>query len=151
MKDERIIKDKVLELAKLVDREFLSKTPIVSVMDLKQDLIDKKSLIIVDVREPEEQSTSMIKGAISLEKFAAQKDELKDKKIVMYCTIGHRSAIVSEKYRSLGFNTHSLSGSILMWVHEKGELIDQNNNPTNIVHVYEDKWDLLPKGYLGVK
>ena len=146
---DQSIKQKVLTMAAQVDDSF--DTPTISVLDLKNELKgeNKKDLILVDVREEKEQETSMIKGAMTFDEFNGNIEKFKSKKIVLYCTIGARSAQVSKTLRKKGLNSYSLSGSILMWIHEGGALVDQNGE-TKRVHVYGNKWDLLPKGYSGV-
>ena len=55
-------------------------------------LLEKDSVVLVDVREAKEQKVSMIPGAISVEEFEAGEDRYAELTVVAYCTIGHRSS-----------------------------------------------------------
>jgi rhodanese-related sulfurtransferase len=78
------------------------------------------SVIVVDVREPNELQSGMIKGAINLPlsvieaggtKFNQAIGALsKDKQILLYCRSGRRSGIAASKLNSLGFQTKNLGG-----------------------------------------
>ena len=74
---------------------------------------------------------------------------LKDKLIIPYCTIGYRSAIVTDSLIKSGFTAKNLEGSILAWVWSGGNLINPDG-PTQKVHVYGADWDLLPESYQAV-
>ena len=54
-------------------------------------LLEKDSVVLVDVREAKEQKVSMIPGAISVEEFEDDEDRYEELTVVAYCTIGHRS------------------------------------------------------------
>jgi rhodanese-related sulfurtransferase len=106
-------------------------------------------LILVDVRENDEQAVSMIPGAISKEKFEQGKDAYADKRVIVLCTIGYRSGVYVKELAEQGFKAENLAGSILMWAHEGLPLEDSDGQPTKQVHIYGKKWDLLPEGYKG--
>ncbi len=122
----------------------------ISVDDLAK-LRENEDVVIVDVREPNEQAVSMIPGAITKEEFERRKVELRDKPIVVHCTIGYRSGVYAEGLAKDGIAAQNLEGSILSWAHAGQPLIDpKTGGPTKRVHVYGREWDLLPEGYEAV-
>jgi rhodanese-related sulfurtransferase len=111
----------------------------------------KDQYLVVDVREDFERKVSAIPGSISKEDFEKNKAAFKGKKIVPYCTIGYRSAKYTKKLVSQGFDAKNMRGSILLWLHEGGEVVDTNQKTTTKVHVYGKKWDLLPSQFQSLK
>lgn len=109
-----------------------------------------RDLILVDVRDTEEIKISTLPGAISLVEYEKRQHEFTDKKIVVYCTIGYRSAKYVKKLKSKGREAYNLEGSLLGWVHNGGLVVDSLGKPTQKVHVYGRQWNYLPPGYLGV-
>lgn len=113
-------------------------------------LRETQDVLIVDVREPQERAVSIIPGAISRESFESMKESLKKGPIVVHCTIGYRSGKYVEKLKAEGIEAHNLKGSILSWVHAGQPVVDPEGNQTKRVHVYGERWNLLPKGYEAV-
>jgi len=110
----------------------------------------KGDAVLVDVRPPEERAVSMIPGAITKEEFEAHPEDYAGKTVVTYCTIGYRSGKYAETLRERGIDACNLKGSILSWIHGGGTVVDPEGNETHTVHVYGEKWNLLPEGYTGV-
>jgi rhodanese-related sulfurtransferase len=104
------------------------------------------NIVLVDNRTRKEQDVSMIPSAISQQEFENNKDRLKNKRIIVYCTIGFRSGRYSQKLKKQGFDAYNLVGGLLMWAH-KGQPFVKDGTETYKVHVYGKKWSLLPKGY----
>lgn len=113
-------------------------------------LRETQDVLIVDVRDPQERAVSIIPGAISRESFESMKESLKKGPIVVHCTIGYRSGKYVEKLKAEGIEAHNLKGSILSWVHAGQPVVDPEGNQTKRVHVYGERWNLLPKGYEAV-
>ena len=107
-----------------------------------------KSLVIVDVREPVEVEVSTIPGSITKQAFTKNLDKYKKQKIVAFCTIGYRSSAWVKTIRQKGFDASNLRGSILMWTHINGPLVDPQDRPTKTVHMSSAPASLLAKGYL---
>ena len=105
---------------------------------------------IVDVREPEERSISIIRGSIDKAEFERRLPELGDSPVVVHCTIGYRSGVYAEELRSRGIEALNLKGSILAWAHAGGGVVDPSGGETRRVHVYGEKWALLPKGWEAI-
>jgi rhodanese-related sulfurtransferase len=108
--------------------------------------------VLVDVREENERSVSIIPGAISkqdLERdLASANSQYQNKKIVSYCTIGYRSMNYTKELKEQGLDAYNLRGSILSWLHSGGEVVTPlNQQATKEVHVYGNDWMLAPVGY----
>ena len=86
------------------------------------EMIQKeKDVIILDVRTPQEYQEGHISNAINIpvQILGQQLDKLnnfKDKKILVYCRSGNRSAIASQILDRAGFkNVYNLKGGLLEW------------------------------------
>jgi rhodanese-related sulfurtransferase len=81
----------------------------------------EKDVIILDVRTPQEYQEGYISNAINIpvQILGQQLDKLnnfKDKKILVYCRSGHRSAIASQILDRAGFkNVYNLKGGLFEW------------------------------------
>ena len=109
-------------------------------------LLEKDSVVLVDVREAKEQKVSMIPGAISVEEFEDDEDRYDVVTVVAYCTIGHRSSEYAEQLTQRGRRVLNLRGSILAWAHAGGPLV-LNSEATRTLHVYGSNWDLAPSRF----
>lgn len=101
-------------------------------------------LVVVDIREPDEQAVSMLPGAMTQAAFLQQPALHTGTTIVAYCTISHRSGLFSRKMAARGIGVLNLKGGLLNWVHHNGTLHDGQGQPTNRLHVYGSRWDLGP-------
>jgi len=107
------------------------------------------NIVLVDVREPDEQQVSIIPGAISAQEFEAERENYRNSQIVVYCTIGARSGRYAAELIDDGFNARNLEGSILSWTHAGGSLVGPTG-PTKEVHVYGPTWNLAADSYHAV-
>lgn len=123
--------------------EYLSfSVPIISTEDLYKL---RNEVILLDARELEEYNVSHIKNAIYIGYKNFDQSKLnhiaKDKKIVVYCSIGYRSEKIGEQLKKMGFkNVYNLYGSLFAWVNRGYEVVDVNNKITYRVHGYDAKW-----------
>lgn len=63
--------------------------------------------------------------------------------IVVYCSVGYRSAAIARRLQSQGYkNVFNLNGSIFQWVNE-GRLVYRAGKPVNKVHSYQKFWQYL--------
>src|SRR4030095_1083794 len=82
--------------------------------DLKSWLDQKRNVVLVDVREKDEQDRGVIPGAILLPRgFLELKVENlipnKDQEVVAYCAGGNRSAFAAKSLHDVGYtNSHAL-------------------------------------------
>lgn len=100
--------------------------------------------ILLDVRNPDEFDVSRIPGA----RLAGGDivGELKkegvgpETGIVVYCSVGYRSAQVARKLAAAGYlHVRNLEGSIFQWANEGRPLVN-DSGPTTGVHPFNEKW-----------
>lgn len=108
--------------------------------------------IFLDAREKNEFEVSHIKNAIWIGfndfDISRVKDVSKDKKIVIYCSLGARSEQISNKLQSAGYkNINNMYGGIFEWVNNGFVVYNLADKPTKKVHAYNKKWGIwLKKG-----
>lgn len=84
-------------------------------------MIDKGGIVVVDVRTPQEYSAGHLQGAILANvndpNFEANIKKIsKDKKVLVYCAAGGRSANASGKMSSWGWkNVWNMTGGYSSW------------------------------------
>ena len=123
---------------------YLSFTvPVVSVDDLYR--LPTSSYLLLDTREKEEYHVSHISGAIHAGYTHFDASLLtsvpKDKKIILYCSIGYRSEKIGEKLIKLGYRrVYNLYGSIFEWVNRGYEVVDARGKPVKKIHGYDKSW-----------
>ncbi len=115
----------------------------ITINDLKtRDLND---IILVDVRKKKEFLVSHIPGAVNLtDPFdIAELASGSKKDIVVYCSVGYRSAAVVNELKNLGIkNAVNLEGSIFAWANAGLPLVNQTGS-TREVHPYDEYWGQL--------
>lgn len=110
------------------------------------------SILFIDARELIEYNVSHIKNAlhVGFKNFSIDKLNgiAKNKKIVVYCSVGYRSEKIAAILKKKGFNNcYNLYGGIFEWVNQNHPVYDIDNNVTNKVHVYNTSWSIwLNKG-----
>ena len=115
------------------------------------DLANDSNIVYLDARSKNEYDVSHIENAIwvGCDKFKMKTVEgiSKDRKIVVYCSVGYRSEIITQKLNKSGFkNVSNLYGGIFEWVNQQHKVYN-NNGVTNNVHVYNEEWGVwLQKG-----
>ncbi len=91
-----------------------------------KELIDRSEVFILDVRTQEEYDAGHIKGSmlIPLQVIDKRLNEIpKDRKILVYCRTGHRSAQASEILVNNGFTqVYNMKGGIVEWIKEGYEV-----------------------------
>jgi rhodanese-related sulfurtransferase len=108
--------------------------------------------VFVDSREYSEFGVSHIKNAVwtgyNSFDISRIKDIPKDKKIVVYCSIGLRSEAVCNKLKTAGYlNISNMYGGIFEWVNEDYPVYNPAGNRTNKIHAYSKTWGIwLTKG-----
>ena len=109
----------------------------------------KRRPLLLDVRAEAEYKVSHLKDAKWTPSEALARKHLKgmDKHhpIVLYCSVGYRSAALAEKLEKLGYaNVLNLFGSIFQWRNE-GRPVYANGKSVATVHPYDEKWGSLLK------
>ena len=113
------------------------------------DLIQNDQVQLLDVRSAEERRVSAISGAISKYEYESGISQLKNKKVVVYCTIGYRSSKYVQKLREKGVDAYNLKGSILSWVNSGHSVVNSQNKAVKRVHVYSRFLNYLPEDYVA--
>lgn len=135
-----------------VDRMISSEFPDVSMIatdSLATRLSDSSAVrpVLLDARSADEYAVSHLPGARRIDPTAEtfpQLDSLsRDRPIVVYCSVGYRSARVASRLQSQGF-THvaNLRGSIFQWANE-GRAVVRDGRPVSAVHPYDSTWGRL--------
>ena len=88
-------------------------------MEEAQEIWRSKAAIVIDVRTPAEYKQGHVPGAIliPLNELANRQSEVpKDKKVLLICRSGSRSAQANAMLQRQGFtNTYSVKGGMLDW------------------------------------
>ncbi|HEX9781243.1 MAG TPA: rhodanese-like domain-containing protein [Opitutaceae bacterium] len=103
--------------------------------------------VFIDARARQEFEVSHLPGAM----HAEGTDEVlrllrgvpEDRPVVVYCSVGWRSAVVTDAVRQRGkANIWNLRGSIFQWANE-GRPLEREGAPTHVVHPYDREWGVL--------
>ncbi len=103
--------------------------------------------LLLDARSPEEYAVSHLRGAQRVDPDADAYPALDtlatDAPLVVYCSVGYRSAGVAQALRKQGFtNVANLEGSIFRWANE-GRPVYRDGRPVAAVHPYGATWGRL--------
>ncbi|MCP9198897.1 rhodanese-like domain-containing protein [Gramella sp. GC03-9] len=127
----------------LLDRYNRGDIPYISVEELKMKL-EKEKLVLLDARKAEEFEVSHIRQA-SLFEESNESHSLsnvdKDTEIIVYCSLGIRSEKAARKLKKAGFrNVRNLYGGIFEWKNKGYEVVNDEGEQTEKVHVYSENW-----------
>ncbi|MCB0527359.1 MAG: rhodanese-like domain-containing protein [Lewinellaceae bacterium] len=112
---------------------------------------DSASIFFLDARETDEFEVSHLRGALHVgyDHFKPEvlKDVPKNRRIVVYCSVGYRSEKIAEKLLEAGYkNVSNLYGGIFEWVNQDHSVYDDKGR-TARVHAYSRTWGVwLKKG-----
>ena len=116
--------------------------------------LEQNRTLIFDVRQLEEYVVSHLKNAIQIDpdtkinEFVAEySEELSDKTIVFYCSVGERSSKLAEQLKpSLeaqgALASFNLVGGLFQWHNEKRKLMREDTE-TTLIHPYNRYWGRL--------
>ena len=131
-----------------VDRKIARAFPAVEFISTENLLAEQQLSVkptIIDVRLPEEYNVSHIPEAHNLQRAEAIATAFPDyaETIVVYCSVGYRSAAVAEELASLGYqNVKNLKHSIFEWA-ECGYDLENAAGVASRVHPYNRAWGAL--------
>ena len=117
------------------------KNNLVSANKFSEIISNDKSVIIIDVRTPDEFNKGHLKNSLNVNWFDKNFDKnlnifSKDLPVMVYCLSGGRSSKANERIKSLGFkNVYELDGGILEWRRNKLPEATLNNNFKNSLTV----------------
>src|SRR3989344_6255194 len=99
--------------------------------ELKEKIVKKEDILLLDVRTPEECSTWKIEGSVNIpvQELAMRMGELPKKEIITICAHGQRSQFAANILNSYGFRAASLWGGMAGWnsVYDFVELAKTSN------------------------
>jgi rhodanese-related sulfurtransferase len=128
-------------------RQTFPRVPYLTTQELADQLSHGKDFppIVIDARKNEEFEVSHLPNAHHARTVEAvqQLGLLPEQRIVVYCSIGYRSARLVEKLHQTGFaNAKNLEGSIFQWANEGRPLV-RDGTSVGEVHPYNPTWGLL--------
>ncbi len=128
-----------------IDRDYPG-ISFVSTDSLLQRFAEPDSLpVIIDVREAEEFSVSRLQGALNIEtaEEVAAQIAATDTPIIVYCSVGYRSAGVAAELEALGYTSVlNLRHSIFEWA-DRGYPMENGRGNTEKVHPFNTAWGSL--------
>lgn len=131
------------EINNKIDQKYPNVTNIDTV-SLKNRLDKENYPILIDVRETEEFAVSHLPTAVNI-RDADKVQYPPDSPIVVYCSVGLRSAKFVKELQSIGFTkAQNLRGSIFEWGN-RGYPLVRGNSGVESVHPYNKKWGVLLK------
>lgn len=111
---------------------------------------DRDSILLLDARQEEEYLVSHLPGALWVasrlsiqERLKLIRAEGKPKEIVVYCSVGVRSANLAQQLASAGLGpVANLEGSIFRWANQ-GRPLESHGASAKLVHPYDETWGQL--------
>lgn len=115
--------------------------------ELKRELAENHAIILIDVRAAKEYEISHLPGAIHY-KQTGDAGLSKTSDIVVYCSVGVRSAAYARKMRQQGYlRVKNLKGSPFEWAN-KGYPLQNKDGTATKVHPFNSHWgNLLQPDY----
>ncbi|WP_193194620.1 rhodanese-like domain-containing protein [Nostoc sp. MG11] len=118
--------------------------------EFAQWLLDstKPQPLILDARNQAEYEVSHLKAAIHINPITPDLSALSrvsnNTPIVVYCSIGYRSAKLAQQLDEAGFSRiFNLNGGIFQWANEGRPIFKDDQYPTHFVHPYDAMWGKL--------
>lgn len=128
------------------EQEILDKFPAVEHLGTEATarLIAAEKPLILDVRRADEFAISHLPGARNIPlgaAFDAAVETLpRDRPILIYCSVGYRSAMAADQLRKQGHPAvHNYLGSIFAWANAGRGLVNAQG-PTDKAHPYDEDW-----------
>lgn len=102
---------------------------------------DGANWVVVDVRADAERAVSTLPGAISVEDLRRAASSFAGRRVVVYCTLGYRSARVARALAAEGWQVANLAGGVLAWTHAGASLV-QRGVTVDALHVYGSSYNV---------
>jgi rhodanese-related sulfurtransferase len=136
---------------KLLIRTQFPKVRHISVNELETWLKSDQKPHLLDARTEAEYNVSHLNDAQRIDPDTEHFSDLKwslEAPIVVYCSVGYRSARVVDRLQQAGFTqVMNLEGSIFQWANE-GKPVYSQGQRVRRVHPYSAAWGYLLKGDL---
>ncbi|MGB3296072.1 MAG: rhodanese-like domain-containing protein [Phormidesmis sp.] len=116
----------------------------ISTAELADWLGQDSQPVLIDARRPAEYAISHLPQAIQANSVEAVEAAAipKDEPIVIYCSVGYRSARLGHQLQAAGYQVMNLEGSLFQWANE-GRSLRAAAGPTRQVHPYNPLWGML--------
>jgi Rhodanese-related sulfurtransferase len=114
---------------------------------------DTSAVLLVDVREKEEQDISSIKNAMQITPsdgtglILTKIESCSVEKVVAFCSVGYRScALIQQLYNDLknkdrlDIELYNLEGGLFKWANEDKPIVNSKDIDTKYVHPYSVIW-----------
>ncbi len=112
-----------------------------------KELAGWSDVLILDTREKREFDISHIRNAVFVGyktfdiKTILRHHPDRNKRIVLYCSVGIRSEDIGEKLIKAGYtNVYNLYGGIFEWFQQDQPIFNSENNPVSIIHGYQPRY-----------
>lgn len=110
---------------------------------LRRWMDEPRPVVILDARQPAEVAVSRIRGATRVDPdhpdVAAVRPPA-NARVVVYCSVGWRSASVADALRRAGLrDVYNLEGGIFAWAN-RGLPVVRDGAPVRAVHPYDEVW-----------
>ena len=129
------------EVNATIDRQY----PTIASIDvdtLKALLDAGQPPVLIDVRGKDEFAASQLPQASNIS-TASEVAYAKDTPIVVYCSVGIRSAAFAKALQEKGFtDVRNLRGSIFLWAN-RGYPLQRGEQRVRAVHPYDKNWGIL--------
>jgi rhodanese-related sulfurtransferase len=106
---------------------------------------DSEFPLLIDVRDPAEFRVSHLQDAINLvsARLIAERVVDKNTELVVYCSVGYRSAGVAQELETMGYTSvKNLRHSIFEWANKHYPMVNENGITTK-VHPFNRTWGKL--------
>jgi rhodanese-related sulfurtransferase len=133
--------------SKLLDRVYESEFPDVPLIEpetLAGQMRGAHPPVLIDARTPEEFAVSHLRNAQFVDAAHFTLDDVddidRDRQVVVYCSIGYRSAAVVRRMRQLGFtDVRNLYGGLFLWYNQERPVF-RGERPVEQIHPYDWLW-----------
>ncbi len=112
--------------------------------ELSERLRQQQPLLLLDTRMPEEYAVSHLRNAQLVNPVTFSEDDVydidRDREVVVYCSVGYRSAEIVRRMKELGFtNVKNLYGGLFLWYNEERPVYRAGHKVEQI-HLYNQFW-----------
>lgn len=128
---------------KKLERLYKNSVPLVEAESAKEMM--EEDVLVLDTRTEREFEVSHIAGAQFVDFDSFSKKDFagvdRDKKVIVYCSVGYRSERIGEKLKKMGFeNVYNLYGGIFEWKNLGNDVVNDQDQTTDQVHTYNADW-----------
>ena len=139
-----LVRKLIWQLVKVWIRVSFPTVQPISTKALAKRVAKGERLVLIDARKVEEYAVSHLPNALQVESTEAVEHIVLNKQdlIVVYCSIGYRSARLAQKLVAAEYSAVNLEGSLFQWANENRPLVCEGH-PTNQVHPFSSFWGRL--------